>query len=289
MDIRDFKEEPRAINDGKYLEEIYSLQKVLIDHYVGIEGLPPYPVNVNTKSSQVLLKDFTGRVVEELAEGYESHLLVLELYNNNKYLHDLTSDDKVIKMVINHLQNLNEEQADAMHFMTELLIYANIQPEDIRSWINQKGAKSLYRAIYDEEDILDMAMTIGYINIMDSLNSDFLTGRDIDFSKWLNEKQLSYIRGGLKMNLGSLNTFDISEKFLWAVTYAINISRNCLKNKPWKQSGVMTDETLYQSKVVEAFVYMAGYFRFLGMTSYDVYYLYFKKNLANQFRIRSKY
>lgn len=289
MDIRDFKEEPRAINDGKYLEEIYSLQKVLIDHYVGIEGLPPYPVNVNTKSSQVLLKDFTGRVVEELAEGYESHLLVLELYNNNKYLHDLTSDDKVIKMVINHLQNLNEEQADAMHFMTELLIYANIQPEDIRSWINQKGVKSLYRAIYDEDDILDMAMTIGYINIMDSLNSDFLTGRDIDFSKWLNEKQLSYIRGGLKMNLGSLNTFDISEKFLWAVTYAINISRNCLKNKPWKQSGVMTDETLYQSKVVEAFVYMAGYFRFLGMTSYDVYYLYFKKNLANQFRIRSKY
>lgn len=289
MDIRDFKEEPRAINDGKYLEEIYSLQKVLIDHYVGIEGLPPYPVNVNTKSSQVLLKDFTGRVVEELAEGYESHLLVLELYNNNRYLHDLTSDDKVIKMVINHLQNLNEEQADAMHFMTELLIYANIQPEDIRSWINQKGVKSLYRAIYDEDDILDMAMTVGYINIMDSLNSDFLTGRDMDFSKWLNEKQLSYIRGGLKMNLGSLSTFDISEKFLWAVTYAINISRNCLKNKPWKQSGVMTDETLYQSKVVEAFVYMAGYFRFLGMTSYDVYYLYFKKNLANQFRIRSKY
>ena len=289
MDIRDFKEEPRAINDGKYLEEIYSLQKVLIDHYVGIEGLPPYPVNVNTKSSQVLLKDFTGRVVEELAEGYESHLLVLELYNNNKYFYGMTSDDKAIKMAINHLQNLNEEQADAMHFMAELLIYANIQPEDIRSWINQKGMVQLHRAIYDEDDILDMAMTVGYINIMDSLNNDFLTGRDIDFSRWLNENQLSYIRGGLKMNLGGLNTFDISEKFLWAVTYAINISRNCLKNKPWKQSGVMTDETLYQSKVVEAFVYMAGYFRFLGMTSYDVYYLYFKKNLANQFRIRSKY
>jgi len=97
---------------------------------------------------------------------------------------------------------------------------------------------------------------------------------------------MGYIRGGRYL---ASEMFDISDKFLWAITYAINISRNCLKNKPWKQSGVMTNETLYQSKLVEAFVYMAGYFKFLGMDSYDVYYLYFKKNLANQFRIKSNY
>ena len=79
MDIRDIKEEPEIVENGKFLEKIYELQKVLLDHYIGIEGLPQYPVDVNTKSSQVLLKDFTGRVTEELAEGYESHILVHEM------------------------------------------------------------------------------------------------------------------------------------------------------------------------------------------------------------------
>ena len=72
MDSRDIKEEPGIIPDYKYLEEIYQMQKNLLSGYIGIEGLPQYPVDINTKASQTLLKDFTARVIEELSEGYES-------------------------------------------------------------------------------------------------------------------------------------------------------------------------------------------------------------------------
>lgn len=81
MDSRDIKEEPGIIPDYKYLEEIYQMQKNLLSGYIGIEGLPQYPVDINTKASQTLLKDFTARVIEELSEGYESFENVRPLYS----------------------------------------------------------------------------------------------------------------------------------------------------------------------------------------------------------------
>ena len=69
MDSRDIIQEPGIIPGDKYLEEIYSMQKELLSGYIGIEGLPQYPIDINTKASQSLLKDFTARVVEELSEG----------------------------------------------------------------------------------------------------------------------------------------------------------------------------------------------------------------------------
>ena len=61
MDARDITEAVPIVSDGRYLEKIYELQKELIDHYVKIEGLPKYPLDVNTKKSQVIIKDFVGR------------------------------------------------------------------------------------------------------------------------------------------------------------------------------------------------------------------------------------
>lgn len=284
MDIRDVQQEPEVINDGKYLESIYELQKVLIDHYVGIEGLPPYPVDVNTKKSQVLLKDFTARVVEELAEGFESHLLIDELTELNQYWINEDGKSKDYVQMINHLQNLNEEQADAMHFMTELLIYCNVQPEDIQSWIDKKAKENQFTYEKSEGDIITNAMEYIWCKYEDEL--DFRVSPKVNLVKFLSDDKLKYVPGA---RLLCIALFPASEKLLWAVTYHINIARNCLKNKPWKQSGVMTDETLYQSKVVEAFVHMMGYFALIGMGSKDIYYLYFKKNHVNQFRIKSNY
>lgn len=280
MDIRDIKQEAGEITDGKYLEEIYTLQKVLLDHYIGIEGLPQYPIDVNTKSSQVLLKDFTGRVTEELAEGFESHLLVLEAMEKHGFNIDRFTEEEYETM-ISHLQNLNEEQADAMHFMVELLIYANIQPEDIMNWAERKF-KDMHHNHICNGDIIDYVMYLGNL----SSNEDYSNSNMYSITRDVEKSRLRYIPGGREISRSFVMD---TRNTLWDITFALNISRNCLKNKPWKQSGVMTNETLYQSKLVESFVYMMGYYSRLGMTSYDVFYLYFKKNLVNQFRIKSKY
>lgn len=284
MDIRDIKQEPPVVENEKYLEKIYELQKGLLDHYIKIEGLPPYPIDVNTKKSQVILKDFTGRVIEELAEGYESHLEVVKIMDSVGENLNLLSQEKY-DMMISHLQNLNEEQADAMHFMVELLIYANIQPEDIHSWLEKKAKEYNVYLPKDNTDIIHIAMYLGSVQSRE----DYCTDNPchpyfLPFES--SPEVLNYIPGGREYNREEVLNM---RKSLWDITYTLNIARNCLKNKPWKQSGVMTNEILYQSLLVEAFVYMMGYYARLGMSSYDIYYLYFKKNCINKFRIQSLY
>ena len=130
MDSRDIIEEPIKVVGGKYLECMYSLQKELLEQYIKVEGLPQYPIDVNTKKSQIILKDFVGRVIEELAEGYEALILVSKLTEKNKLWKSDYEEEEYIQC-LNHLQNAGEEMADAMHFMLELLIYSNIQAKDI--------------------------------------------------------------------------------------------------------------------------------------------------------------
>ena len=72
-------------------------------------------------------------------------------------------------------------------------------------------------------------------------------------------------------------------------TLAFNIARNTLKNKPWKQTQMKTDEANYRMLIIEGFVKLIEFFEFAGLTEDDIYFLYYKKNMVNNFRIRSKY
>lgn len=192
MDSRDIKEEPGIIPEHKYLEEIYLMQKNLLSGYIGIEGLPQYPVDINTKASQTLLKDFTARVIEELSEGYESFENVMDLFESNHSRLVQTHGDCIeYREILNHLQNANEENADAIHFFIELLIYANIQPEDIMAymvkWVRynrcpQSVVDSLNK---NYKDILRTAMNLGVMWIMDKGDIGVISHNNAtDLIKW---------------------------------------------------------------------------------------------------------
>lgn len=312
MDSRDIREIPLTLSDFKYLEEIFKLQKGLLENYIGIEGLPQYPLNVNTRQSQTLLKDFTSRVVEELAEGYESLELLSSLAMESQLFIDAGYDPKVTKsfiMALNHLQNASEEMADALHFFTELLIYANIQPDDIKSWMlkymedNKIENQDILETI--ERDTLHGAMRLGAV-LQAKYNrffaeSHILPSSTISLLEIYNRTEETepldpnhIPEYDLKLlNIGSIYNEELYYHYkalLWTVTYSLNLARNFLRNKPWKQSQVLTNEVAYQSKLVESFVLMMGAFYFMGVRySYDLFYIYFKKNKVNQFRQKSKY
>lgn len=254
MDSRDIKLEPDKVENNQYLEKIYELQKNLLEGYIGIEGLPQYPININSKKSQILIKDFVGRVIEELAEGYESLLMALELTNKNKlWLSDYNDSD--LLQTLNHIQNAGEEMADAMHFMVELLIYSNIYPEDIKSYINQKYTKE------EGNGIIDLCMSY-FTNSADNeiccgINILNIVKDDEDLPKEIKSQDFRLLKCGVE--IGN-NIYEKYKPIIWDVTYHLNIARNYLKNKPWKQSQEMTNEEKYQEEIVLAFIYMMGLF-----------------------------
>ena len=293
MDSRDIKEMPEKVLDGRYLETIYDLQKELLNEYVKIEGLPPYPININSKKSQILIKDFVGRVIEELAEGYESMIEVVKITKENKFFF---GDVKIseIQRAVNHLQNESEEMADAMHFMVELLIYSNIQPEDINSYITK-----VTPTIYEGWDVIRRAMNSG-ITLLAISNEDngATLGGYVDLVARLRVVEAELNPEGddvrdweLYQAAHNVNELDFIQrkKDLWDVTYHLNIARNFLKNKPWKQSHIMSDEVRYQEQIVLAFIKMMGFFANIGITPENLYHIYFKKNMVNRFRQKSNY
>ena len=294
MDSRDIKEEPSIPKDNKYLESIYEMQKQLLDSYISIEGLPKYPLNVNTKTNQLILKDFTSRVIEELAEAYESLLLVEELTitKQNWFTISSTSIDSFVECM-NHLQNASEEMADALHFFIELLIYTNIQPEDINSYIESKLPKNKRQNF---PNTLEYGMALGkqWLSNMNQIpdvkrkNLVNLIHKyeqvKVDFN--IPEYNIKLLHCGEDYNYELYNSY---KSYLWDITYELNISRNFLKNKPWKQSQMMTNESAYQEEIVKSFILFLGTLNIMGVNGSNLYYIYFKKNKINQFRIKSKY
>lgn len=257
MDTRDVKEIIFP-NDGDYLREIFDLQKQLLNHYIKIESLPDYPIDLHTRDNQVLLKDFSARVIEELGEAMESYEKALGKGDLNIMVYEKTR--------INHIYNFNEELGDALHFMVELMIYSGIGYETLGN--------------------LETLLVSNYVtSIHNFINPEKTNTRELNLT-YVEENDYHLVRGGRFL---SIPIRDQMAKLLWDIVYDLQLARNSLKNKPWKQSEMLTDENLYQKHTIWAFRKLMGFFDFVGMEAKDIYVVYYKKNMINQFRIRSKY
>lgn len=289
MDVRNIKEQAPEISDGKYLEGIWALQKKLLSGYIGkIEkDLPMYPIDIHSYKGQQVLKDFSARVIEETAEGYESTSAALNLVG--KYGYNILSMSEVdFDMLLNHLQNSNEEQADAVAFYVSLFLYANVDIEDIYEYCNVKFAngKNKYE---DLHSIMGLGLSLhhqdGYLmdmeNLFPLLSDDDLRDHD---------KDVNHVKGYIPaFNRVCMKSHSLEDHMLWSVAYHINISRNFLKNKPWKQTQELTDVTRYDEQLVLGFIKYMGYLAAVGFTAESLYNLFYKKHRVNIFRQTSGY
>lgn len=276
MDIRDIKDLVPMIEDGSGLQRIFDMQKVLIDDYIKIEDMPSYPISLNSKKDQVLLKDFIGRVIEEMGEAMESYKVMLEMCDSN----DRTE-------IIPHLQNFNEELGDSLHFLIETFIYINIEHDDVIDYYRVKLTKeNLHDAFYyGGQDPLKTCLAYAkHTNVHNGLHtSPFKMGYTVIPDGELNNE---FLRAGRIVDMANLEEMEI---LMWRVTYWLNISRNYLKNKPWKQTQMVTDSKRFHISMMEAWSAFFNLMDFVGMTPDSLFTVYFKKNKVNQFRINSKY
>lgn len=282
MDIRNIQIQKLQLDSTQYLSKIYELGSTQLNGYLKIEGLPAPPLDINHPKSQVIIKDFISRVIEELTEGYESTSEVVKIMNGYGWNVSLISN---YKDLLNHLQNANEEQADAIGFFITLLLYSNIMPEDIYEYVSLN--------LEEEVNSLDKLMSYG-VKIIYEVDSEYIgvTGYglfnesmakyfDIDY-----EKVVSYTPGFHSI---SEQTHESEAFYLWQITYQINIARNLLKNRPWKQTHVMSKELDYQEAVVKSFIMYLGFLAINGFTPSSLFELFYRKQQLNLWRQNSGY
>lgn len=297
MDIRNIREVPPVVENEAYLEAIYNLEAELLQGYCGkIEkDLPLPPIDINTFKGQQILKDFSARVIEETAEGYESTSAVIDMYSAHGF-NNQTFSDSEWQMVANNLQNSNEEQADAMAFYMALLMYANLEIKDIYDYANTKLKDLVARIdIGKVENMLDLMLLGSYAFDLESEDKEFedigclydiLSEANIEDMGLDVDHVNSYIPA---FRFSNKDFHRYEDHMLWRVAYHINISRNFLKNKPWKQSQELTDITRYSEQLALGLIRYLGYLYTMGFTPDTLYTLCFKKNRVNHFRQNSGY
>lgn len=284
MDSRDIKEEPKQTNNK--LEEIFSLQKDLIDGYIKIESLPQYPINIQSKSSQTLIKDFVGRVIEELSESYESLMIIDSIIQNtirlNGGLRNISEEDS--EKILSESQNASEEISDALHFFIELLIYTDISASDIYDYVENHSSFGLSENKLFEVMILGSGYLGSYSELSNNYPRIYLNNLPIFQNK---EIDWGLRQFGLTYNQ---ELFNINLKcYFWDITHYLNLARNCLKNKPWKQSQMLTDSAKFRDYLIKSFILFLGTCYSMNLSSDNLYRNYFKKNKINLFRQKSHY
>ena len=286
MDIRNIKIEAPGLSEG-HLEFLYEKGEEQLVAYKIIDDYGKYPMDVNTRKSQAILKDFIGRIIEELFEGYESMEQVVDILIKKGFNVGALVDSECID-ILNGLQNANEEQADALGFFISTLLFSNILPEDIYSY----STKVLGRKPNNLNELMSIGANKLYLkDALDNLHKRFNIFNE-DMMWWLQAKEykiedlFEYTAG---FHTVSGNELCYERDQLWLVVYELNKARNLLKNRPWKQTEVMTKELEFQESLVKSFIYYLGYLADRGFDQDKVVTLFNRKQALNMWRIKSGY
>ena len=85
----------------------------------------------------------------------------------------------------------------------------------------------------------------------------------------------------------------LNQEYLKSLFYRVNAelfeASECLKNKPWKQSEVLTDNDHLFEELVDALHFYIELCINVGIDAGKLFELYFKKQEVNKWRVQTKY
>ena len=87
-------------------------------------------------------------------------------------------------------------------------------------------------------------------------------------------------------NCPSYNHLDL---LVWKIVYHMGLAANCLKNKPWKVTQMSTDSQQFRLALLDSWEAFCDLWKSLGGSQEELYILYAKKNLVNQWRQDTDY
>lgn len=252
-------------------QQIVEKQKNLMAHYLTIGAIPNYPVDIHSKQGQKTIKGFIYNIGEELGEANEAYEDSLISFENN-----LPSQGK--ELLVLH----NEEVADVIHFVTELVILMGYD-QNLPDLIRMHTPEPCLKMLPEGRDPFHMLLVMGdYYNFMDT---------------WMgrSEPKNCFSPNGINsLDIGNYRVSQYNQQKLMKLSYltlhhAFKLGNALKSSREWKQSEEAVKIPEVEKELANL---LAGLFRYLAFgefTTQNILAYYIKKNNMNLQRIKEKY
>lgn len=263
------------IINGNGYQQIWSLQKGLLDKYIIRGDMPQYPLGeLDSRNSQKLIKKLSDWVIEELSESFNSIKTAW-----------ISMDENNINYAKQCIRNYNEEIADTLHFMTESLIYLNwdVNALDnmLRAYLEELNMSGLYRQLNPLKTFLNLGH---FLNTTDDLIKR-------DPTRYTIFTLSEIVKNPENTGAACISQRDIIQHAIlsWDITFRFKMATNTLKNRDWSKEDKKANLILFDERMLSTLIVYFQYLDYAGFTEAAIFKSYYLKNQINHERIENGY
>jgi len=261
------------LNNGKMLEGIFTYQLHLMNRYHKMNMIPAWNgLFIDRKDYQAYLRKLISWITDELAEASVEFKAAL--------VETMTPDG----LPGGYMHKGSLELMDAMHFIVELMIYSEVDHDDIQDYYAQ----------------LTKERNLEIINFSDGLMSTMAYGRHTNtWDDQIRVTTFNTVPIELLTQMGRdklVIPFRVSEELdalrelcMWDVVKAFSTAARYLKNKEWKVTQTQTNVPEYKRQLMIGWLHFGKLLDLCQLEARTAYYLFEYTNIKNQSRIANGY
>lgn len=246
-----------------------------------VEDFTHYPFDLSQKENQLIIKDFVGRITEEL----------MEAFTPLKFLNILSQEPKFDKdtqeAVIQTFYELNEELADVVHFYIEMMILIGLNDDDVIEFFKSREEETNIKSEFD----IDLTNILYYARTKNILDGRYAGNKIMSSLRYrLVDKNNNCIipfdtQGGMGI---TQSNYETSTMIAFDIIYNLNLLRAQLKKKQWRDNEDKVDLASIKSTTLLGFENLMFLFDMIGYNETSIYCCYLKKDIININRIEEK-
>lgn len=254
-------------------------KRLLMESYQEIESFPDWPLDLNIRENQKVLRDFMSRFTTELAEAFERLVLQWGFVNTNQ-----------LKNAQECCEYFNEEIADAWQFLLEIMVFSGICEDELRQWMaSYKTDNAGFEGMMDETNVLGSLLKFANWKNRNEGKTGIYDERNLFVVYKMEEliaKDKMECQGARRI---STEMVDGAAEYQWWITYTIHIAMNRLKIKDWTREERKSNTLAYLEGIIDTFILMIQYMDFLGKDESSILKSFTLNTKKNFDRIKNGY
>ena len=255
-------------NPGEELRLMLEAKKFFLNILISKNKLPWYPIDLRTEPGQAVIRDFSTRMAEELSELFSEIEKLTELTTGNA---NFDRDEEAIVMA-----NLNEEFADVVHFMLNIVLYSGLDYNAVLDRYHKIAQQ--VGSTFDDNNPLDNILSLARLDIIYSQNTSLLP----------THSRVSILRKDALYCVPNNITLDNLESFkvmFWEINHEIQKLINLLKIRYWRTEDSNLSSATYTNQLYSVLDRVFVLLSMLNFTSVSLARVFYIKHYINLKRI----